>query len=324
MNKHKPVLLNEVLSELDSLIQTCDEITAIDCTLGQAGHSLEIFKKIKRGVLVSIDLDADSIKWVVENIKLENTNFKLETKNNLSCYCLKVEDSSLKFDKTWYLVQSDFADFDYVAKALDIQKYDFILADLGFSNYQLTLNLGISYDNQGQLLDMRYERQSRNDQDTISNNQTEQSITARDVLNEFDASELERIFVDYGQIENPKALVNEIIQKRKEYPIERVRDLLRILNKDKYPKNYKVKAFQALRSFVNKEIERLNQFLDKVPKLLSKEGKALVISFNSLEEQIIEQEFRKSEYKSLEPNITEIISNPQSRSAKLHIFKKTQ
>jgi 16S rRNA (cytosine1402-N4)-methyltransferase len=330
MQKHIPVLLKEVLQTVESLDSAKESLNIIDCTLGQAGHSFEIFKKFKKGVLISIDLDVNSIDWVISSLsgELTITNEQIENRN---VYRLQSADSRLQ-PKVWYILEADFADIDQVGKLFNISKFDLILADLGFSNYQLNQNLGISYDRPGQRLDMRYNAQSsvisdqrkplRITEGTDRSSLLAESSTAADILNHSDKNELVDILRSLGQIEEPKYVVDEIAAKRNVRPFMYVRDLLSILNKNKFPKNYRTKVFQALRAYVNKEMERLNAFLDIVLQMLAENGELLVISFNSLEENLITTKIPQVQIK--EPNITEIISNSQSRSAKLYIYKNKE
>jgi 16S rRNA (cytosine1402-N4)-methyltransferase len=290
MEKHVPVLLDGVMQEFESL--SSRTVVVLDCTLGQAGHSVEIFKKITKGLLISVDLSLESIEWVASNYDFEVDD---------AGYLVKDEG-----EKKWVILQSDFADIDNLLEEFNVSGFDYILADLGFSNFQLTLNLGISYSHLRQRLDMRY--------------LIEEGVSAAEVLNTFDAPEIEKILFELGQIDNPKVIVHEIINKRKSYKFERVEDVLKILNKSKFPQNYKTKFFQALRSFVNSENARLESLLEKMPELLTEQGKCAIITFNSVEENLIRKHLTDVEVK--EPNITEIIKNPQSRSAKLYIYKK--
>jgi 16S rRNA (cytosine1402-N4)-methyltransferase len=294
MQKHIPVLLNNVLAQLHEIQDK--EISVLDCTLGQAGHSIEIFNTLKKGVLVSIDLDIKAIEWVKTNYELD----PIEGVEN--AYCLKLEN------KTWFVLQYDFADIENISEQIPVRNFDFILADLGFSNLQLRQNKGISFQRLNQRLDMRY-------------NSDSDDITAAEVLNTSSPRTLENIFSDLGQIPDAKILVNDIINRRANYRFEKVSDALSLVGKKKYPASYKTKFFQALRSYVNKENERLTSLLERMPLVLNDEGKVLIITFNSLEENIVKSSL--SNVIELEPNITEIISNPQSRSAKLYIYKKT-
>ena len=301
MNKHIPVLLKETIDEFKTL-EINRPLFAIDCTLGQGGHSKEIFSVLKEGVLISIDLDITTIKWVVTAYNLKSVD---KVKDIYEC----TEDA-----KTWRITRSDFANISTLKEGFNIPEFDFILADLGFSNFQLDKNIGISFDRPYQELDMRYDMDSNDSKHTASF-----------VLNTFDRPDLERLFLEYGQIEEPHILVSEILSNRKNAPFKKVGDFVRILQKSKFPKNYKVKAFQALRVYVNKETERLESLLAQLPSLLSQDGKALIITFNSYEEEIIKKvSFESMDIITKTPNITEIISNPQSRSAKLHILTKTK
>lgn len=311
MEKHTPVLLDEVIT-LFSTISDLDEVFALDCTLGQAGHSIELFKRMKQGVLISIDLDSKTIEWVVNHLSEE---FIVESKEKAirqevtTYFELHAKNDESK-SKKWIIIQFDFSRIQELLTLFDLPYFHFILADLGFSNYQLTQNKGISFDRPNQRLDMRYDQ-------TLS---LQSSLNASEVLNTFDENKLAHIFSDLGQIDDAKKLAHDIVQTRNEYPFEKVSDVLRILNKPKYPKGNKYKFFQALRSFVNSENERLLQLLENSQNILSEEGMCCVITFNSIEESIIINKWDKVEV--VEPNITELIKNRQSRSAKLYIYKK--
>ena len=141
--------------------------------------------------------------------------------------------------------------------------------------------------------------------------------SASDILNNFSAQELAMILGKYGDVQDAKNVARVLVNSRENKLFERVSDLTFALRK--FPDSIKTKVFQALRSFVNKEEERLETLTKKIKELLSDSGTAVIIAFNHREEEIIKTNLNDLSVK--EPNITEIIQNPQSRSAKLYIYK---
>lgn len=289
--KHVPVMLQEVLKEFETVNKT--GVTAVDCTLGQAGHSAEIYNKIENGVLLSIDLNKASVEYVGETYGFSPASDEL---------LQKTEES-----KKWILVREDFSEIKEISEKLKLQKFDFLLADLGYSNFELQQNLGISFSNLNQDLDMRYEIK-------------EGTLNASDILNTFSVKEISHIIQTYGDIENSSHIAKSLVQSRSKQEYRKVSDLVFALKK--FPDSIKVKVFQALRSFVNKEEERLEKLVKEFPDILSQDATAVIITFNHREEEILKKNLKNLQVK--EPNITEIIQNPQSRSAKIYIYKQTR
>lgn len=284
--KHKPVLLQEVISEFEKLIPSASELVAIDCTVGQAGHSIEIFKKLEKGVLLSIDKYKKTIEWVSSEYKFRDNEL-------------------IDGQKKWKLINNDFALLDEILDENGLSYFDFLLADLGFSNFQIRENLGISYSNLSQKLDMRY---------------GDQGLKASEFLNNTGLYELQKILTLYSQIEEglSERIAKSIINARKNRPYEYVGDLVSAIKG--FGHTNKIKVFQALRSYINQEPEKLKKLLEIIKSKQSINGTSLIISFNKLEERIIDEVWGEHEVK--EPNITEMIINTQSRSAKLHIYKQ--
>ncbi len=284
--RHIPVMLGDVLDEFEKVSSRLSNLVAIDCTLGQAGHSIEIFKKLKRGVLLSIDKSKSSIDWVSRHYCLEGNKL--------------VQDN-----KEWEIICDDFANLHEILESRGLRYFDFLIADLGFSNLQLRENIGISYSNQSQKLDMRY---------------GDEGTDASTFLNNVKKSDLEQILVNCVQMQ--KSLVGPVAQAivtfRQKRKFVYVKDLVDAIGK--FGDRVKIKVFQAIRVHINQEIPKLYRLLEVIKQRQSKQGLSLIISFNSLEEQIISSCLGVHEIR--EPNIAEIISNVQARSAKLHIYKK--
>lgn len=287
MKKHVPVLFAEVIKYFEEI--NSNKLIAIDCTLGQGGHSKEIFELMKEGVLLSIDLNKNSIEWVANEYNLTIENNKYQKPG---------------FNKKWILNENNFVDFDLILRENNLQKADFILADLGFSNYELKQNIGISYSESKQDLNMNYSN-------------TNNSITAKDILNKYTRNQLKNIFQNYFDQKSLKVVLNRLIDYRESKEFRITGDLQYALKK--LPNNFLIKVTQALRAYINAEEEGLANLCKKIKLFLSDGGIGLVITFNNLEEKIVNSVF--GDHQIVEPNINEIIKNPQSRSAKLHIYK---
>lgn len=283
---HVPVMLNQVLEEFKTLKKLNKPIVVIDSTLGQAGHSYPIFKLMQTGVLISLDLSKEALLWVEKSYNFSNGILEEE-------------------GKKWFLFNDNFTNLDEYLNELGFDKFDFLVADLGFCNMQLHLNLGISHKSLYQKLDMRYGNSN---------------VTASKVLNSYSIKDLTNIFCEFGQIEKNTAaeIASQILKTRFFKTFVRVKDLNQLLNK--WGNGIKVKVYQALRSFVNNEPQNLRKLLDFVKRRMDSEGIALIITFNPLEENILQEVW--GEHIIIEPNIFEIIDNVQARTAKLHIYKK--
>lgn len=285
--KHKPVFLGEVIGLFNQIQNSLDrDLVCIDCTLGQAGHSFEIFKKLKKGVLLSIDLSKVSIEWTAKNFGFGEGYIKNENY------------------KKWILVNDDFSNIRSILDKYNLEKFDFLIADLGFSNLQLKEDLGISYSSLKQGLDMRYGRNG---------------ITAREILDKASEQYIIEILVKYTDLNRNLATetAKRILRFRKKTSFARVKDVYSALGS--ISKQVIVKLFIALRIVVNKEDEKLLMLCESIKEKQSIDGCSLVITFNRFEEIILQKYF--GEHKITLPNIKDIISNQQSRSAKLHIFK---
>ncbi len=288
MKKHVPVMLNEVLKELQKI--ELNQINAIDCTLGQAGHSFEIYKYLKKGVLLSIDLNQSSIEWVADEYGLMQGNQELYSKTDE--------------DKRWFILNCNFESLQAAMNKVQMQRFDFIIADLGFSNFELNQDIGISYSEINQDLNMNY---------------SGTGVFAKEILNNFNDNDFKKLLKDYFDDHGIKEIIRRFKNFRKNSDFKRIGDLKASLGG--LPNNFLIKTVQALRSYVNQEEEKLTALCELIKRNLALTGSALIITFNPLEEKIVNKIFE--EHQIIEPNIDEIIKNPQSRSAKLHIYKKT-
>ncbi|MBR5222711.1 MAG: 16S rRNA (cytosine(1402)-N(4))-methyltransferase RsmH [Clostridia bacterium] len=301
---HISVLLNETISALNI---KADGIY-IDGTAGGAGHSKEIAKKLKNGLLLALDQDPDAIKIATERL-----------------YGLPAK-----------VIRSNFADMDKVAKNEGINKVDGILLDLGVSSYQLdTAERGFSYHKESRL-DMRMSQSGLSAEDVV-NDFTAQELS--DIFFRFGEEKFSKRIADRIIAERQKARITTTTQLAdiiaSAYPAA--------ARRDGHPAR---KCFQAIRIAVNGELDRLNEVLDIAFDLLKKDGVLAIITFHSLEDRMVKLRFK--EYctgctcppdipvcvcgktprghlltrKPIEPTDEELKNNPRSRSAKLRVIIK--
>ncbi len=301
-----------LLNELVNNVVIKEEGIYLDATLGRGGHSKLILEKIskKNGQLIVFDQDIEAID-----------HFRKYLCEN------KIENV--------ILIKSNFKNIISELQERNIFKIDGIIFDLGVSSPQLdNPKRGFSYKNNGQL-DMRMD--------------IENSFSAFDVINNYDAKQLNQIFYKYGEIKKPYFVTNEIIKKREIKSIDTTFELVEIIKKSINPKLlYKTKHparqyFQAIRIEVNDEINLLKQAISDAISLLNHNSRIGIITFHSLEDKIVKHLFNdlttsnipkeipiKDEIipyelfnkKAILPTDGEIENNKRSRSAKLRILIK--
>lgn len=306
--KHKSVLLEECI---ENLVKKQDGIY-VDGTLGGAGHSIEILKKLNnKGKLIGIDRDIEALTFAKKKLK-DYSNFTL--------------------------IHDNYSNILNILEKIDIKKVDGILLDLGVSSYQLDeASRGFSYKNDAPL-DMRMNQDDK--------------ITARDIVNKYDENKLANIIFEYGEEKYSRKIAKKICEYRKEKEIETTLQLVDIIKKAmpsfalKEKQHPAKRTFQAIRIEVNNELSVLRQTVIDGIKALNQGGRLLVITFHSLEDKIIKSAFVEMEgrcscpkgfpvcicgYKSegkiltskpIVSNEEELEENPRARSAKLRIFEK--
>ncbi|KKU94014.1 MAG: Ribosomal RNA small subunit methyltransferase H [Candidatus Jorgensenbacteria bacterium GW2011_GWA1_48_13] len=294
--EHKPVLLNEVMEVLNP---KAGEIF-VDGTIDGGGHAKAILEKISPGgKLIGIDWDKNAIE-----------KFELKITNHQS---------------TIILVNDNFKNMKEILKNENIVKADGVLLDLGFSSEQLDppaggAGRGFSFLRDEPLL-MTYSDRTR---------------PAYRVLSEESESNLAKVIKDFGEERFAGRIARTI---KKNLPVATSKKLAEVVA-SAVPKNYEhgrinpaTRTFQALRIFVNQELENLRTFLESVPQILNPGGRLAVISFHSLEDRIVKNEFRQWKQngfveiltkKPITPSPEEIQNNPRSRSAKLRGLKVAQ
>lgn len=287
---HIPVLLEASIEGL----QIKPEGKYIDCTLGEGGHSYEIFRRLnKNGLLISLDQDQDTIEFV-------NSYYKKEIGDN------------------WKIVNSNFAKMMVATRGiLKGEKVDGILMDLGLSSRQLEAEeRGFSYLEEEQELDMRMDK--------------ELGVKAKDLLAGLTEKELIKLFYKYGEEKMAGRIAGAI--KKSKTEIVTVGDLIKVIYKvvpssarrsDKHPAR---RVFQALRIAVNDELNSLELGLQQGFEMLNEGGRMCVITFHSLEDRIVKNFFDRNGKKvndsAIDPTDEELEMNPRARSAKLRILGK--
>ena len=311
-NEHKPILLNEVIEGLDIK----SDGVYLDLTLGRAGHSKEILKRLSlNGLLIGIDQDEEAISYS------------------------RVELS--KISNRYKIVKSNFSNIKNILSDLNISTLDGALFDLGVSSPQFDEDYrGFSYRFNNKL-DMRMDLSS--------------SLTAYYVVNTYSFKELLRVFKEYGEDKYSYNIAKNIVKERDIKPIVTTFDLVDIIKRSKPLKELNKaghpakQIFQAIRIEVNNELNVLKKALEDVINSLNINGRVCVITFHSLEDRIVKNLFKKYSVvegnrindfrkakdieeanfievnkKVIVPSEEEIINNPRSKSAKLRILKRVR
>lgn len=286
----------------------------VDGTLGGAGHASEVAKRLsEKGRLIGIDQDADAIRAAGERLK--------------------------PFGDKVTIIRSNYANMKEELHAIGIEHVDGIVLDLGVSSFQLdTPERGFTYRYADAPLDMRMDDR--------------QSLTARDIVNDYSEMDLYRIIRDYGEDKFAKNIAKHIVAARQVKPITTTGELTEII-RESIPMKMQVKSghpakrtFQAIRIELNRELDVLRDSLDGMIDILDDGGRLCIITFHSLEDRIVKTIFRKNENpctcpsdfpvcvcgkkskgkvitrKPILPGETEMEENPRSKSAKLRIFER--
>lgn len=304
---HISVLLEEAITGLNLK----ENGIYVDATLGYAGHSSEILKRITRGCLFAFDQDVDAINFSQKKLSKIGNNFTI--------------------------IKSNFVNMKEELEKRNINSVDGILFDLGVSSPQLDEDdRGFSYHHDAKL-DMRMDKDNK--------------LSAYDVVNEYSESDLIRIFYTFGEEKYSKSIARAIVKYRENKKIETTLELVDIIKssipeKAKRKKHPARRIFQAIRIEVNHELDILEKSITDALSLLKPSGRVAVITFHSLEDKIVKNIFKEKtmidkmakglpnipdEYlpdyklvnnKAIEPTPEELENNPRSRSAKLRIIER--
>nr|WP_326167266.1 16S rRNA (cytosine(1402)-N(4))-methyltransferase RsmH [uncultured Lachnoclostridium sp.] len=285
----------------------------VDGTLGGGGHAYEICRRLgDKGSIVGIDQDEAAIE--AAGIRLKDFGEKVT------------------------IVRSNYCEMKSVLHGLGIDKVDGIVLDLGVSSYQLdTAERGFSYREDAPL-DMRMDRR--------------QTMTARDIVNDYSEKDLYRVIRDYGEDKFARNIAKHIVIEREKRSIETTGQLTEII-RGAIPMKFQKKSghpakrtFQAIRIELNRELDVLKDSLDDMIDLLNPGGRLCIITFHSLEDRIVKSVFKKNEdpctcpkdfpvcvcgkvskgsiltRKPILPGPEEMEENSRSKSAKLRIFER--
>lgn len=303
------------------LQETVDELQVkpkgiyVDGTLGGGGHSYEICRRLdSEGRLIGIDQDAEALNAAKKRLE--------------------------EFGDRTTFVKSNYEQMSDVLCQLGIEQVDGIVLDLGVSSYQLdNAERGFSYMENAPL-DMRMDR--------------EQSISARDIVNDYSEEELFRVIKEYGEERFARSIARNICRQRLDKPIETTFELVDIIRRSMPAKARNAKGhpakrtFQAIRIECNRELEVLRETLDTMVGLLRDGGRISIITFHSLEDRMVKTRFRQWENpctcpasfpvcvcsrkpkgkvitrKPILPSKEEIEENTRAKSAKLRVFEKRE
>lgn len=298
-----------LLTETIEQLHVKPEGIYVDGTLGGGGHAYEVCRRLTTGHFYGIDQDAAAVAAASER---------------LAAFGDKVT-----------ILHGNYCNMRALLAEAGVAKVDGIVLDLGVSSYQLDESeRGFSYRFDAPL-DMRMDRR--------------QSLTARDIVNDYSESELYRVIRDYGEEKFAKNIAKHLVRYREKKPVETTFELNEIIRaaipakmrKDGHPSK---QTFQAIRIECNRELEVLRESLDGFIDMLNPDGRLCVITFHSLEDRIVKTIFRKSENpctcppefpvcvcgrvskgsvttrKPILPDEREIEENSRSKSAKLRVF----
>jgi 16S rRNA (cytosine1402-N4)-methyltransferase len=267
--------------------------TYVDATLGLGGHALKIAEQLTTGRLLGLDRDSTALEIAGERLK--------------------------DFKDRVILVKADFSMIDEVIQAQGLGPVNGVLADLGVSSMELdTAERGFSFRLEGPL-DMRMD--------------SEAELTAAEIVNETAEGELADLLYQFGEERDSRRIARSIVRAR---PIRSTTHLATVVagartSRGRQKLHPATKTFLALRIAVNRELEALGQFLKRVPATLASEGRWVVLSYHSLEDRMVKQEFRRLDQEGvvnvltrrvLRPSDAEVEANPRARSAKMRVAEK--
>jgi 16S rRNA (cytosine1402-N4)-methyltransferase len=294
--EHIPVLARTLIEQ----INLPQDGVMVDATIGQGGHSFLFGKTLgPDGVIIALDVDKKAIR---------GAQFRLK---DLACRVL--------------FICGNFSQIGELVHAQDVSEVDFILADLGVCSSQLAdAEIGLSFQS-SMALDMRIDKRLK--------------TTAADIINKADEKYLADLIYKYGQERGSRRISRFIVRERQMRPITLTSQLAaivcRALGQPERKRRSRIhpatRTFQALRIAVNNELENLEKMLASASSLLAKKGRIAVISFHSLEDRLVKNNFKANEKegvykivtkKPIVPSREEIAENQRARSAKLRIAER--
>lgn len=305
---HKPVLLKECID----LLNLKKDGVYVDATLGGGGHAEEMVKNSLIKQVYAFDQDMEAVEFATERLK--------KYKNKLT------------------IINSNFEEMRTQLALNKINGVDGIMFDLGVSSHQIdSKNRGFSFDKDSDL-DMRMDQRLEN--------------TVKAVINTLPVEQLAKIFRDFGEEQSAMKVAQWIEKARKDSPINTTSELVHIIETNMrgnpiHAVKTKVRVFQALRIYLNRELDVLDSTLDDAINLLNPKGRMVVISYHSLEDRIVKAKISQAAKgcictknvlkcvcnqkvrikiltnKVMTPSEEEIKQNSRSRSAKLRAIEKS-
>ncbi|MFH1088665.1 MAG: 16S rRNA (cytosine(1402)-N(4))-methyltransferase RsmH [Patescibacteria group bacterium] len=290
---HIPVLVDEAINLLD--LQPREIV--IDATVGDGGHAEKILEHINPGgFLLGLDRDPEAVAFTYEKLSLNQQQSQFAVHHG------------------------SYLDLDVILKSYGYQRADGILFDLGLSSRQLVRGRGFSFKETAPL-DMRFD--------------PEAELTAEAIVNSYPKDKLANLLWEFGEERASRRIADAIFKARHKSRITTTTELADIVSSAKGGRKGKIhpatQTFQALRIAVNQELETISATLPKAVALLNPGGRLAVISYHSLEDRIVKQQFRnlykqeqiklitKKPVRALRP---EVLNNPRARSAKLRVIEK--
>lgn len=291
---HQPVMGLEVLGHL----RPASGATVVDGTVGTAGHSLMILPRLlPSGRLIAIDRDRDALQAARQRLA--------------------------EFAPQVTFVHGNFRDLPRILQGLGVSRVNGLLLDLGMSSAQVdAAERGFSFSQEGPL-DMRMDR--------------EQAPTAWALVNRLAADELAVIFATFGEERFAQRIARRIVQARRAGPMTTTTQLARLVAeavpaRTRYGRIHPAtRVFQALRMAVNDELGALEECLERLPGLLAPGGRAVLLTFHSLEDRLVKRRFARGAReeawgvltrKPVCPSVEEVSRNPRARSAKLRAIER--
>jgi 16S rRNA (cytosine1402-N4)-methyltransferase len=300
--RHVPVLLDVAID----LLRIRPNGTYADCTLGFAGHAEAILRRLgPEGRLIGFDRDPEAFELARARLEAARTE-------------MSAEGMSAEMGEQAPRLTLITEAFSSIERHVEPHSLDGLLADFGISSLQLdAAHRGFSFQADGPV-DMRMDTRS--------------GPTAGQVVNEMDERELANLIYEYGEERRSRTVARAIVRGR---PVTSTGQLARIVASAVPPMKHlhpATRTFQALRIYVNRELDEIRSLLDAAPRLLKPSGRLVVISFHSLEDRIAKDSLREGAQKGIWNVLTkkpatagdpEMNRNPRARSAKLRAAERT-
>ncbi len=288
---HIPVLIDKIIEYLCPQ----DGKIYVDATIGCGGYVKQIISVAPNCKIIGLDWDSEAIEYSKKFLHQEILENKV------------------------VVVKGNYIEIKNVINKLGLKTVDGVIFDFGMSALQLKSSRGFSFLDEN--FDMRMDVEAS-------------SLTAKYIVNNFSKKDLEKIFLDYGEERYSSMIAKKIVEYRQKKEITSAKEFAEIVSSvvGKYYKKSKIhpatRVFQALRIFINNELQNINIGINNAIDILSSGGRCLAVSYHSLEDRIVKNIFRNRKdckiitKKPICPDKLEIEKNYSSRSAKLRVVEK--